>query len=154
MTAMALREILQRIDERKHALGLSEHAIVTQAGLHQDTIRNWRRALEQGRLDLSPRDTALSKIAQVLGVDAEWLRYGVETPGLEESAADGPSLGRRVLHALQGDAQPRNDARDTPGTIKVAIVDDVVQVAATVDRESIDRLIRRLEAAKAMIADE
>jgi len=44
-----LREVLQRIQKRLKAMGLSESRASTMAGLSNSAIRNIRRAVEEGK---------------------------------------------------------------------------------------------------------
>ena len=56
------------------------------------------------------------------------------------------------MSALLGDP-PKNEATDAAGAIKMAIVGDTVQVAATVKADDLDELIRRLKLARQMLGD-
>lgn len=75
ITAMELADILNRIERRLQAVGLSEHAAGTAAG-KPDAIRNLRRALEKdGRQGVST--ATLNALAPVLRTTSVWLFAGV-----------------------------------------------------------------------------
>lgn len=74
---MDIRELVSRIDEKLAALELSAADASMRATGSKDTIRNWRRAAQQGT-KTSPTFRTLEKIAEVLGTDVSWLLN--ETP--------------------------------------------------------------------------
>lgn len=74
-------------------------------------------------------------------------RGGAEfATGFAEPAADGSDVA-----ALLKARKLRNEATDPKNTIKIAIVGDTIQVAATVDADGIDELYRRLDLARQML---
>jgi SOS-response transcriptional repressor LexA len=76
-TAM-IRDIVQRIEERLQAVGLSAAAASKRAGT-PDAIRNMQRAARDGgRQGIST--ATLMKLAPVLKTSAEWLLEGKGTP--------------------------------------------------------------------------
>ena len=72
---------------------------------------------------------------------------GDEMPGFRESTS--PRIDVSVL--LDDQIAPTNTPSDTTGTIKLAIVGNTIQLAATVDVDGIDELIRRINLARQMI---
>ncbi|MEM9211802.1 MAG: helix-turn-helix domain-containing protein [Pseudomonadota bacterium] len=48
-------------------------------------------------------------------------------------------------------AAPKNSADDPVNTVKIAVVEDKIQIAATVDADGYDELLRKLELARQMI---
>ncbi|ACL59117.1 hypothetical protein Mnod_4241 [Methylobacterium nodulans ORS 2060] len=95
-TAMELREILERIERRLEATGLSERAASEKAG-KPDAIRNLRRALEKdGRQGVST--ATLNALAPVLGTTSVWLFAGA---GPEEPAK-APSSGSTSISSAAG----------------------------------------------------
>ncbi|MEP2781441.1 MAG: helix-turn-helix transcriptional regulator [Hyphomicrobiales bacterium] len=83
---------------------------------------------------------------RALGASPEGPAYP-ENPGFMEAAS--PKIDVSVL--LNEQDAPTNKADDPSGTIKLAIVGDTIQIAATVDSDGIDELIRRIELARQMI---
>lgn len=69
-----MQAILDRIRQRCDELKLSE-AAVAQKGGSRDLIRNWRRALADGKV-VSARYGSLEAIAKALHVTPEWLIHG------------------------------------------------------------------------------
>lgn len=59
-----------RIKKHRKKLGLSQSDMASQCGVSQPTIANWERG---GHI---PRQDALTKIANCLGVDSVWLLSG------------------------------------------------------------------------------
>ena len=92
---MNLADILTRIDAQLAATGLSDRAVSLRAG-SPDIIRNWRRAIAEGK-EVSPRLNTVTAIAAAIGLDPEFLIHGAEgtsratspppTAGLQEAAA-------------------------------------------------------------------
>lgn len=73
---MAFETLLQRIDERLKALGISERKACLNANVHVDTIRRIRN---RGQ---SPRPSTLSQLAEALGVpDSYFLEAAVDKIG-------------------------------------------------------------------------
>lgn len=72
---MNMQEILNRIDERLAATGLSDAKASSMATGSKDTIRNWRRAIDRGQ---EPGATigSLGKLADVLQCQLPWLVGG------------------------------------------------------------------------------
>jgi hypothetical protein len=85
-----LREILNRIEQRLHVVGLTETAAARRADLSKDAIRNIRRAVESGKEEAGASTLTLTKLAPVLETSASWLLEGVES-GLENVP---PSMAR------------------------------------------------------------
>jgi phage repressor protein C with HTH and peptisase S24 domain len=79
-----LSQVLQRVEKRLKATGLSAAAASKAAGLSEDAIRNMKRAeAKEGRAGVSTR--TLAALAQVLGTTSGWLMDGT---GPEESAGE------------------------------------------------------------------
>ncbi len=72
---MNMQEILTRIDERLAATGLSDAKASFAATGSKDTIRNWRRALRDGR-EVGATTGSLAKLADVLDCQLPWLVGG------------------------------------------------------------------------------
>lgn len=71
----------------------------------------------------------------------------IATHGFAEGAS--PKIDVSVL--LDEPRKPVNQPDDPVGTIKLAIVDQNIQIAATVNASGVDELIRRLQLARQMI---
>ncbi|MUZ63223.1 phage repressor protein [Agrobacterium vitis] len=69
-----LMDILNRIQERLDAVGLSANAASVKAGISKDAIRNIQRACKSGRDGISI--TTLIKLAPVLQTTPSWLLEG------------------------------------------------------------------------------
>lgn len=80
-----LQDVLDRINERLEAVGLSESAASKRAGLSADAIRNMRRQLEKGRSDAGTSSRTLTRLAPVLETSAEWLLTGRADPSAGNS---------------------------------------------------------------------
>lgn len=76
-----MQAILDRITARRTELGLSESAVAARGG-SRDLIRNWRRALENGR-QISARYESLAAIARALDISEDWLIHGEDRPKSE-----------------------------------------------------------------------
>jgi hypothetical protein len=63
-----MAEILRRIDERIAALNTNDSAVSFDATGSKDTIRNWRRAVRNGRKAGANTQT-LQSVGKVLGID-------------------------------------------------------------------------------------
>lgn len=90
------------------------------------------------------------------GVDSSKVRALIDNAGAnEEQSMPGFSENRApridVSVLLDDVEKPTNRADDPKGTIQLAIVGDTIQIAATVDSDGIDELIRRLNLARQMI---
>ncbi|MGC1303739.1 MAG: S24 family peptidase [Caulobacteraceae bacterium] len=78
-----LAELAERIEARLKAVGITHREASLRAGLHEDAIRNIRRALDksprsQGRVGVSSR--TLAALAPVLQTSVTWLVTGTESP--------------------------------------------------------------------------
>jgi SOS-response transcriptional repressor LexA len=81
-----LRDVLERIEQRLAAVGLSATAASRVAGLSEDAIRNMRRAAkEDARQGVSTR--TISALAPVLQTTAGWLMEGRGPEELGEEAS-------------------------------------------------------------------
>lgn len=104
---MDMTKILARIQKRIADLGTTEAAISRKAKRSADTIRNWRRRVDNGE---SPgaSHTTLQPIADALDVPLDWL-LGNGPDGLEEYlGADGD---RDKLLRIYGRLSPADRAR-------------------------------------------
>lgn len=72
-----LVDILQRIDRRLAAVGLSESRAATLAGLSDSAIRDMRRAVKRGRVKGGASTRTLAALAPVLKTNPAWLLDGV-----------------------------------------------------------------------------
>ncbi|PYE89625.1 XRE family transcriptional regulator [Phyllobacterium leguminum] len=83
-----LNDVIERIDIRLKALGLSAQAASIKAGLSKDAIRNMQRAVQQkGRSGVSTR--TITALAPVLETSVAWLLEGIGDPG---DTASKPSI--------------------------------------------------------------
>jgi transcriptional regulator with XRE-family HTH domain len=157
---MDMNSILARIKERREAIGLSETALGKEAGLSGDAVRNWRRALSEGK---SPGANikSLNAIATTLGVSYSWLVEGKDTPdeemGMREDGnvyinIDGKNRRSSAAEALANLDDPKiiSDV-NTRNEIKIGIKGDLAQIIATVDREGIEKLRKKLDAIEALL---
>lgn len=79
-----LDDVLDRVEKRLKAVGLSAQAASVKAGLSKDAIRNMQRAIQQkGRAGVSTR--TISALAPVLETSVAWL---LEGDGDEDSHHD------------------------------------------------------------------
>ena len=69
---MDMKALVQRIDQRLEALGLSAAEVSTRATGSPDTIRNWKRAAARG-IKRGATVQKLEPIARVLGTKVSWL---------------------------------------------------------------------------------
>jgi transcriptional regulator with XRE-family HTH domain len=77
---MELPAILERIDKHRTQLGLSDRALSLRASGSGDLIRNWRRAVAEGKAS-SVNHVSLQSVANALGVTIEAL---LDSQPLEE----------------------------------------------------------------------
>lgn len=101
-----VKAILERIDRRLAAVGISAEAASKLAGRSENLIGNMRKAARQGR-HFDPRSGSLEALARVLNTTPEWLQYGrgpevvmadQETiTRIEEAKAKGRRPKRRVI---------------------------------------------------------
>lgn len=71
-----LPAILNRIDQRLQAVGLTDHAASVAAGYKPDCIRSLRRACQNGRGQRIITSEKLAKLAVPLKTDPHWLATG------------------------------------------------------------------------------
>lgn len=102
---MDLQGLISRIDLRSAELGLNDSRIAALSG-QGEPIRNWRRALAEGR-DLNPRLDSLRKVAAVLNVPLTWLTDGT---GYAEQAE--PLAGFQESDTVLWKAPDGRDATD------------------------------------------
>lgn len=76
-----LKDILDRIEKRLEATGLSAASASAKAGLSKDAIRNIQRAVEQGK-EAGASTQTIIKLAPILSTTASWL---IEGSGQEEN---------------------------------------------------------------------
>lgn len=75
-----LEDVVNRIEERLRAVGISATRASKQAGLSEDAIRNMKRALENNeRKGVSTR--TISALAPVLQTTTSWLLDGIDSEG-------------------------------------------------------------------------
>lgn len=70
-----LKDVLDRIETRLRAVGLSESAAAKRAGLSDSAIRNIRRAVEAGR-EVGVSTKTMNALAPILETTAAWLVDG------------------------------------------------------------------------------
>lgn len=71
-----LKDVLDRIESRLQALGLSATAASRSAGLSLDAIRNMRRKVQAGDIHAGVSSRTIDALAPVLGTTASWLLTG------------------------------------------------------------------------------
>lgn len=115
-----LAEILARIDQaREMSSGkpLSDQAISSLATgkPRGDLIRNWRRAVREGR-ETSARLDSLGAVAEVLGVSKEWLATGA---GSKEELTE---IEQQILNELRRVPESRREeaAQAALATVRLA----------------------------------
>jgi hypothetical protein len=74
---MKLEEVLNRIDAVAAPRNLSDRELSLAAGGSPDLIRNWRRAVKEGKEARGARPRSIEAIARELGVSGDWLMSGV-----------------------------------------------------------------------------
>ncbi|HWJ88535.1 MAG TPA: S24 family peptidase [Pelagibacterium sp.] len=82
-----LKDVLDRIESRLEALGLSATAASRHAGLSLDAIRNMRRKVQAGDIHAGVSSRTIDALAPVLGTTASWLLTGDE-PNSENASPD------------------------------------------------------------------
>ena len=85
---MDMKAVLARIDRRLQKLGLTDAAVSRTATGSTDTIRNWRRQVNDGK-NPGASTTKLIPIAAALQTNLTWL---TEEIGDEESATAAPAI--------------------------------------------------------------
>jgi phage repressor protein C with HTH and peptisase S24 domain len=85
-----LSDVLERINKRLEAVGLSESGAALKAGLSADAIRNMRRAVAAGKTQTGASIKTLSALAPVLKTSVGWL---LEESGAEVTGATVPLMG-------------------------------------------------------------
>jgi SOS-response transcriptional repressor LexA len=79
---MDMKTLVQRIDQRLEALGLTATEVSKRATGSADTIRNWKRAAAKGsKTGASVR--TLEPVARVLGTKVEWLMASESTGAVD-----------------------------------------------------------------------
>lgn len=86
---MNVEQILAKIDERAPALKLTDNALSLKMSNSKDTIRNWRRAVREGKGNSGVHSASIDKLATALGVSVAWLTEANPKPfsGFAENAA-------------------------------------------------------------------
>ena len=92
-----LKDVLDRIEARLKALGMSATAASREAGLSLDAIRNMRRKVQAGDINAGVSSRTIDALAPVLQTSASWLLTGegqgeVRTKGDLVSIIPGASL--------------------------------------------------------------
>lgn len=116
-----LKDILERIDARLEAVGLSESKAAKLAGLSDSAIRDMRRALKAGRDGGGVSSRTINALAPILQTSPSWL---LEAAGDEQGDGTVPLVGYVGAGAaahFYGDSQgeldrvraPRDVTKDT-----------------------------------------
>lgn len=158
---MDMEAVLNRIAERRKELNLSEAALGRNSGLSGDAVRNWRRAVADGKQP-GANVNSLNAIARTLDVSYSWLTTGEES----NEEAQGMAEKGNVYVSIGGDSNRKftaeeamNNLRDPKvaaemnavNEIKIGIKGDVAQIIATVDREGIAKLRKKLDAIESLL---
>ena len=77
-----LGSLLARIDKRQRALGLSDRAVSTLAGLSPSYMRGLRRQFETGAQE-DVRRESLTGLSRAMNTSVEWLLTGEGEPLVE-----------------------------------------------------------------------
>jgi hypothetical protein len=77
---MGMADIITRIEQRLHVLGISASAASDAAGMSKDAIRNWKRRLARGEINAGMSIRSLERLAIVLKTTVHWLQTGQEPP--------------------------------------------------------------------------
>jgi len=129
--------VLQRVEERLEAMGMTVAELNRRSGLHKDGgVANWRRAQRKGKTFGANTET-LQKIAKTLQVSENWLLYGDAT-GFSEMSA------KFVF------PEPKTDA---PAEIKVAMDGRRARIEATFTKEQVADVRRMLDQIELMLTD-
>ena len=124
--------------------GMSVAEFSRRSGVTYDSLNKLKQRDDAGTGDENAR-----KIRSAIA--SFYSESGTPTPdGFEEP----PPPQIDIIGALAQVDEPKNLPDDAVDTIKIAVVNGIIQVAATVDLNSFPRLLRRLENARKMAADE
>lgn len=137
-----LTAVLERMD-------WSANRLATETGLAASTINRPLRE-KDWKFGLSAKTVA--RIHAATGVDPKpFMPDGMEEPA-EMYRASSDSLAARVLRDMDkpDDEKPNAQARNE---IKIAVVGDLAQIVATVDKAGLAKLRAKLEAIEAVIDD-
>ncbi len=126
---------------------LARHAKLAHSTINRPlTQKNWPNKISR---------QTLGKIYHATGIDPSPFLAEAGEPSIistEEALSSGFAetgaelRGRRLQAAIDGaTSAPKNNADDPVNTIKVAVVDGVVQIAATVDKDGWPELMRQLD---------
>jgi transcriptional regulator with XRE-family HTH domain len=113
---MKMADILSRIDQRRAELKLADRAISLKANGSTDLIRNWRRALAEGKTNSSANHANLDRVAQALGVSLEWLLSGDQAEEEKEIRRLVSRLSAPLRHRLLTYAEGLLAAQETQQT--------------------------------------
>lgn len=94
---MQLSSVLDRIDQRRNELGLTEQALSIKSGCSKDLIRNWRRKVAAGDHRSGANMGSLEAIASALDVPVQWLLTGGDLPSHKPTTAQEDQLDLRVV---------------------------------------------------------
>ena len=86
---MEMHSVLERLDQRRMEMRLSDRALSIRAGMSGDVIRNWRRRLADGKEAGGANAETLTKIATALEVSPSWLISGDDWPQAHQSQSQG-----------------------------------------------------------------
>ena len=121
---MDMNALLDRLTARRTEMRMSEQE-VSRAGGSDDLIRNWRRAMADGKTP-SPRVEGLQKIADKLGVTVAWLtgNDAQVQSDFRFSEDARPFIMPKTLVSENGEIDPLalmfNERADHTGTIEVS----------------------------------
>lgn len=135
---MDMREILNRVDRRLGKLEMKPAVASRLATGSPDLIRNWKRAVKEGRNPGASTST-LSRLAHVLQTNVPWL---TEEVGEEETTEPTLSMAREVpllTWVSAGVLASDSVADEAIGTSK-AVLGDGDWIALRVEGESMDRI--------------
>ncbi len=100
-------DIHKRIKAKRLEKGLSMQQLATAVGLKGwQSVQQWEKPDDEG--GTAPRRDKLQKVADALGVTAEWLQFGAPAPENRDQA-------RQVVHLRDEVEIPRFDARASMG---------------------------------------
>lgn len=135
---MQMRDVLGRIDQRLAKLGKSDAGASREATGSPDLIRNWRRAVKDGK-NPGASTLTMGKLAAVLETNAPWL---MENAGDEDALAAPSGLVEiPLLSTVSAGIMMRDDLIDeVKRMITVTDLDPGDWIALEVDGDSMDKI--------------
>jgi hypothetical protein len=140
---MQVTDILERIEGRLAAVGLSAAEASMRVAGHKDLLRNFRRSIERGS------DTGLSipsavDLAKILGVSVQWLLTGEDSDGSSEPATTHGLIYAPLISWVSAGRLDQPDHVEDLASAKLVGFPDLERsgrwIALRVDGDSMDRI--------------